>query len=448
MLYLGAWYFSETSFDAGDGVRHHEIARYSWQHPELFLHHWGKPVFTLLCSPFAQFGIKGTMFFNILVSLITAALCIRTARKLGMPQPWLSAVLFLFAPVVYASSLSGLTEPLFALFLAAGVWLLLERKFITAALLLSFHPFVRSEGFVLLTVFQLFLLLEKKWLALAITLTGTIVYSAMGGIVYGDWLWLIHKSPYHFGENIYGRGDWHFFLSRNEFIYGIPFFVLTLMALLYGIIHGIKKPDRSLILLVLLPFSVYFLLHSVLWACGIQAGGMKRVMTGGMPLLAILAPSGLLLARLIRVQTIKIQLVGATLIALTGVIYPFKQFGFGFSYSDEEYALRETVQELQKRGLQKRKCFYLHPSFTLFAERDPFNTALCGEIWSLPSDHAAAGIREGELLIWDAHYAALEGLLKEEQVREDPSLELLFEKKSGSYSVMVLTPKPVSAPIK
>lgn len=35
-------FFSEGTFDPGDGVRHYLISRYSWQHHYLFLDSWGK----------------------------------------------------------------------------------------------------------------------------------------------------------------------------------------------------------------------------------------------------------------------------------------------------------------------------------------------------------------------------------------------------------------------
>ena len=58
--------------ESGDGIQHYQIARYAWQHHELFLHSWGKPLFTLLSSPFAQLGIWGMTIFNALCFVATA----------------------------------------------------------------------------------------------------------------------------------------------------------------------------------------------------------------------------------------------------------------------------------------------------------------------------------------------------------------------------------------
>ena len=55
--------WSSASFpghpDAGDGVNHYQHARYAWQHAEVALSQWGKPVFSLLASPFSMLGLTG-----------------------------------------------------------------------------------------------------------------------------------------------------------------------------------------------------------------------------------------------------------------------------------------------------------------------------------------------------------------------------------------------------
>ena len=54
---------ADSPYDTGDGIVHYQIARYSWEHPHLLLYLWGKPFFTLISSPFAQFGLKGMYVF-------------------------------------------------------------------------------------------------------------------------------------------------------------------------------------------------------------------------------------------------------------------------------------------------------------------------------------------------------------------------------------------------
>ncbi len=59
------FYFNGTGNEA-DSINHFLYAHYAPPHPELYLNHWAKPLFTLLASPFAQFGFIGIKLFNIL----------------------------------------------------------------------------------------------------------------------------------------------------------------------------------------------------------------------------------------------------------------------------------------------------------------------------------------------------------------------------------------------
>jgi len=65
-FYLSLIIILPTTGDEGDSIQHYLISRYSWVHPYLFFDHWGKPIFTILSSPFSQFGFKGIQIFNLL----------------------------------------------------------------------------------------------------------------------------------------------------------------------------------------------------------------------------------------------------------------------------------------------------------------------------------------------------------------------------------------------
>ncbi|MCS7029829.1 MAG: hypothetical protein NZ519_13810, partial [Bacteroidia bacterium] len=66
-------------------------------------------------------------------------------------------------PSYYILTFSGLTEPLFALFLSVGVYLLLREKYLFSVIWVSFMPFVRSEGLIIILAFTCFLIVQKKW---------------------------------------------------------------------------------------------------------------------------------------------------------------------------------------------------------------------------------------------------------------------------------------------
>src|ERR1700722_11209994 len=74
---------SSGTYDSGDGINHYLIARYSWHHHHLFIDDWGKPFFTIISSPFAQFGLKGISVFNILCGLASSYFAYKIADKFG-----------------------------------------------------------------------------------------------------------------------------------------------------------------------------------------------------------------------------------------------------------------------------------------------------------------------------------------------------------------------------
>ena len=112
-------YLSPDSF-SDDDRSHYLMSHYSWRHPELFLDLWGRPAYTLLASPFSQFGLRAAGSFNILVSLLSCYVAFQIAHTLGLSRPWLAAALTAVQPFFVLLSFGSLTEPLFSLLLAAG----------------------------------------------------------------------------------------------------------------------------------------------------------------------------------------------------------------------------------------------------------------------------------------------------------------------------------------
>ncbi|MEY3343952.1 MAG: hypothetical protein RL090_1636, partial [Bacteroidota bacterium] len=78
----------EGSYGGGDGVRHYLISKWSWDHPGQLLYSWGKPFFTLVTSPFSQFGLIGIKIYNALAATFTAWFAYLIALRLRMTNPW------------------------------------------------------------------------------------------------------------------------------------------------------------------------------------------------------------------------------------------------------------------------------------------------------------------------------------------------------------------------
>ena len=63
---------SQGYFGGADNITHYLISHYAFKYPHLFLYSWGRPLYTMLSAPFAQFGLFGVKLLNILLGLLTA----------------------------------------------------------------------------------------------------------------------------------------------------------------------------------------------------------------------------------------------------------------------------------------------------------------------------------------------------------------------------------------
>jgi len=73
-----------NSYGGGDNISHYFGSHWGWKHPAYLFNHWHKPVFTILSSPFAQFGFNGLRIYNLIIGLSTAFITL-----LPLPSPYL-----------------------------------------------------------------------------------------------------------------------------------------------------------------------------------------------------------------------------------------------------------------------------------------------------------------------------------------------------------------------
>ena len=223
-------FLNEIPFDVGDGIMHFNISQASWSDSQLFIHHWGKPLFILLSSTFAQLGFSGIVFFNILIFIITVFFAWKISSNLEIPPLFQAAYpLVLISIFDYSSCiLSGLTEPLFSLFIMIAFWLILSKKWFWFAFIISFMPFIRSEGQLpILIAFLLFSILGK-WNSIPFLLTGFIIYGILGIFLIGDFWWYFTNSPYEWSNDIYGSGNWYDYLKSYKQYLGNTGLILTI----------------------------------------------------------------------------------------------------------------------------------------------------------------------------------------------------------------------------
>jgi Gpi18-like mannosyltransferase len=176
-LIFGIAFFSDSCFDAGDGLQHYIMARYSWLHPYLLMDSWGKPFYTLISSPFAQFGLNGSILFNIICGIGSAFFAYKLSKKLALENAWIVIPFVLFTPGYFPKLNSGLTEPFFSFIVVASAYGFMCKKYSISCILISFLPFVRTEGFFILPLFLIVLLYRRRFFEILLLGLGTLVYS-------------------------------------------------------------------------------------------------------------------------------------------------------------------------------------------------------------------------------------------------------------------------------
>jgi hypothetical protein len=427
----GALIFYDGTGDSGDSVLHYLYARESITHPENLLNHWAKPIFTLLAAPFAQLGFIGIKIFNVIATFFTCYLTFKSAQKLGLKNSILAPFFILLSPLVFILMFSGLTEPLFALLCAVGLYFTLNKSYTTAAILLSFIPFVRSEGLIIIGVFALYFLIQKEFKAILFFGLGHLVYSLVGIFVYHDFFWIITQNPYQTSSH-YGFGEWDHFVKQLPFIVGLPLFGLLIIGGMSLGIQIIQKKINLQLLLILGAFVAFFVAHTVFWRFGLfHSMGLTRVLIGVSPFFALIM--------LIGANTIESLIKQKLNARFIYVFYLLIAYVFIFPFTSNRAAIEphksmvkasdlKTIEAIRNRvvekNLQVKRLVYTHTYCAMAFDFDHFDTLKSMPLLASNS----AKLKKGDLVIWDNWFSVVEGGITK-QFLTDLKLEVIYQRK-------------------
>lgn len=415
--------------EMGDGVLHYQMARYAWEHPELLLDHWGKPLFTLLASPFAQLGHWGMTLFNAVCFTLTCWAADRMLRDAAPWTRWLFAPALLLAPAYGTMVLEGMTEVLFGLLCTVTLVGLYTGHVRTAVIVASLLPFARPEYVSVWPLLLLWLAWQRQWSAMPLLLAGHAVYALVGAAVLGEPFWAFTRDPYTGAEVIYGSGTpWHF-VEQLDAVYGWPLLVLAALALPAALLLRPMDPDkererRTLWLLAFLPVLGILVVHSILWWQGAKGSlGLTRVLATAAPLLVMFALW--MVGRAWRRMTgglWAMQLMGALVVVAYGIaaaqalvqVQPLPvQAGAYQRFMDR------VGVAVGEKAAHYGSVIAFHPYVAYRAGLDPFDLQRVQR--SLPGN----GVQQGDLLVWDAHFGPNEGGVPLEQLLGDTTLQVL-----------------------
>ncbi|MFM7766211.1 MAG: hypothetical protein ACKO6I_11200, partial [Sphingomonadales bacterium] len=427
ILELLFWWKAEWPAGGQDSWNHYLYARFAPSHPELFADQWGKPFFTLIASPFAQFGIEGIYVLNILCMAGGAWLLFLAARRLNFKMPWLASIFFLFQPVVFGNIIGALTEPLNAFVLCLALYWLASLRYVPAAILVSLFPFFRSEGIILWAVVFMFFIIRSKWKPLIWLFSGTLILSLAGAIYSGDVFWILTHNPYFKAEidNRFqiGHGDFLHYLHAQRQIWGIAVTALVALALAWLFAHIVylvqrKTPEeksRFCFWLVAPIFLAFFLAHSWIWYKGsFGSHGLLRVFLLTSPLTALLAQYASEKILSIEVNVIKGVFVYSVIAAMVLGGYAGNKTAFPWQSKPSvaafpgEPQLDNALAFIEKQGLKSNVLVHQLPWLNAQLGLDPWakpEVAKTFYIWSIDKRPGQDWMPDSCVVLWDNFHA-------------------------------------------
>ncbi len=405
--------------DSGDSIMHYLFARFAFRHPLSFLDSWAKPLYVALASPFAQFDFSGIKIFNSLNTVISMLAAYLIAKRLNMNNSWFVPVILILGPMNFVLALSGLTEPLFATILAVGLCCLFYNHSIAGLIILSFLPFVRSEGLFLLVPVALYLLLQKKPASALWLVTGQLFYAIVGYSHFHNLLWFYHNNPYSLISS-YGHGEWNHYFDHMPIIAGsVTRYLLEIGFIAIPLFLLLKKETSTNLLplsLIWVLFATYFFFHVVAWRYGLfNSFGMLRIISGVSPLIAIISVYGYnkceAFIKLFLKWPKSIGVVCATIVIAINLVFMVNAIkgeqavGLAIKLSTDEVAENKIAAYIKNKYPDYKNHVYFKASYLCVAlDVDPYDLEK-GPLATRQDNSYPAN----SLFIWDDWFAGEEG---------------------------------------
>jgi len=287
-------------FLTADALTHYLYAKYAFREPTLLVDVWGRPLVTALYAVAASLGGRfGVRLMGLLASLACSFAAARIAAGQGARRPVLALLFTLAQPLVFLNSFAEMTELPFAALAGLAFLAYQSRRWWVAAVLASLLPLTRPEGFELLALAAVGLLVNRRFLPLLLLPLPLLMLNHAGWTLYGRtgpwWCWLPDHWPYA-RESTYPSG------SLFQFLFFLPVVVspLILPATFAGACRMIRGVDDApdahrracRLMIVAIPLSI-LLIHSLLYRLGKMASfGEPRYLLTAAPFWAVLSATG------------------------------------------------------------------------------------------------------------------------------------------------------------
>ena len=266
---------------------------------------WAKPMYVYPFGILANIlGLNNFLFIQVLnififvfISLLIyrSVLLIYESRYLAL----VSLFLVNFSFILFQSSVSALTEPVFTLLLVLGFLCTLKRYYLISGLIFGLAVLARIEGLLFLFLFILWVLVELKIFSyidkvniinfikiVLVSLLPVFIWNLIGFLNSGEILYIL-KGGYVDAVGVYGYGGW-FDYPLRLLIYDGLIFITFFLGFYLILFRSIKVNSQSHLILASL-FVVIFLLSQILfWRLGIfGSAGLMRYMVSIIPFMII-----------------------------------------------------------------------------------------------------------------------------------------------------------------
>lgn len=398
-------------------------------HPELFLDHWGKPLFTLLASPFAQFGFVGIKFFNLILASLCIFFAYKTAKIINDKTAWLTPIVLMTSTMFVTLTFSGLTEHLFAFISILGAFFFLKRKLWLSIIIISFLPFVRSEGLIIIAIFGSVLLLQKNWRLIPLLLFGHIIYSIIGAFHYSDLLWVFNKIPYASTNSPYGNGSAFHFIDQLNYVIGLPNYILLCIGLINSALYFYRKKNSLITIIIIIGLPMAFIIaHSIFWYFGIfNSMGLKRVLIDILPFIAIISSFSIYPLFVNNFKNGKWKVYAC--LVLVSILFLFhitpNNSSINWNKHLDLMPDQKCIVSMYKEGklpLENKKYLFNHPYLCEVLNLDPFDPIRSGVLKAENLNNS-----DSVIIIWDNWFSVVQGNTSKELLNK------LADYRSGHF---------------
>lgn len=425
-----------------DNFSHFLYSKYAFSHPHLFLNLYGRPIFTIITSPFAGLGIFFVEVLNIIIIIAGAFITFLIAEELNFKHPFIVGLTYILIPYSFLTGISVLTEPLGALLLSLSLFFYFKKKYLTSSIVTSFMPFVRPEGIIFLIIYLVFWIRRKKILYIFSLFSGIVIFQIFGSIIFKDFFWLVNTNP-----NLVNVLKYPVHESLLFYFIDLPIFLNPVLAFFFiaGAFHIVSKAKFSKQLsIITLLFLVYPLIHILFFSLTqyfniFGATANLRYLASILPVISIITAKGFeyysfskhririlitfLIWLFLLIQSINREMIllsvffviliiinlhinrqkfkditVAAVLVIFALFYIFSTYNIPFGLDRQQKMITEVSEWIKSNKLDNRRLIHAYPYLDYILEKDPFNE---DNILHLRLFSRAA---IGDVLIWDSYF--------------------------------------------